>query len=130
MNSAIALYQNVDLTARVESASPEILIQLLFDGAKARLQRAEQCIVADNIDGRTREINSAIAIFDGLQGSLDHDRGGELAANLDSLYDYMQRRLYQANAGADAGAVREVLDLLESIASAWSVMAPVENGAA
>ena len=41
------------------------------------------------IERRSKLISSALAIIDGLQASLDLEKGGALAENLDSLYDYM-----------------------------------------
>ena len=60
----------------------------------------------------------------GLQMSLDHEKGSEIAANLDGLYDYMQRRLYRANADDDAAPLAEVTDLLNTLSSAWQTIDP------
>jgi flagellar protein FliS len=55
----------------------------------------------------------------GLQGVLDFQKGGELALNLNDLYDYFTRRLIYANARSDIGALNEVLDLTSEIRAAW-----------
>ena len=122
MNSAIAQYQKLNVQTGIEGASPHKLIDMLLDGARAQLQRAEGCIAHADIEGRTRSISKAVSIITGLQASLDHDRGGELSANLDALYDYMQRRLFRANADNDSGAVAEVLDLMNTLHEAWGAI--------
>ena len=63
-------------------------------------------------------------INNGLKISLDHEKGGDIAARLDALYDYMVARLLQANIRNDAKALEEVSGLLEEIHSAWREIAP------
>ncbi len=70
-------------------------------------------------------ISKAIDIIsNGLKASLDHDKGGEIAARLEALYDYMVTRLLQANLKNDLKALEEVSGLLEEIHSAWREIAP------
>lgn len=92
---------------------------MLFEGASARLKKAAGCIAHGDINGRSMAITETVSIVSGLQASLDLDQGGNLAENLDALYDYMQRRLFRANADNDAGAVQEVLDLVVTLHQAW-----------
>ena len=103
----------------VDSASPHQLIEMLFDGACARLKKAAGCIAHGDIKGRSVAITETVSIVSGLQASLDLEDGGDLAENLDALYDYMQRRLFRANADNDADAVEEVLDLIGTLHQAW-----------
>ena len=51
--------------------------------------------------------------------SLDHERGGELSQRLAQLYDYMQRRLLEANAKQIDEPMAEVLGLLSTLGEAW-----------
>ena len=122
MNSAIAQYQKLNIQTGIEGASPHRLIDMLLDGARTQLQRAEGCIAHGDIEGRTKAISKTVSIITGLQASLDHDQGGELSANLDALYDYMQRRLFRANADNDSSAVVEVVDLLNTLHAAWDAI--------
>ena len=119
MNRAIAQYRKLNVESVVDSASPHQLIEMLFDGASARLKKAAGCIAHDDINGRSAAITETVSIISGLQASLDLERGGDLAENLDALYDYMQRRLFRANADNDAGGVQEVLDLVATLHQAW-----------
>lgn len=122
VNSAISQYQKLTIETEVDHVTPVELIQLLFNGASNRLQRAKGCILHDDIAGRSNAISSAVAIFDGLQASLDHDKGGEIAGNLEALYDYMQRRLFRANADNDIAALNEVISLLDTLRDAWDAL--------
>jgi len=64
-------------------------------------------------------ISKAIAIIDNLRASLDHVQGGEISANLASLYDYIELRLVQANSASDITLLNEVSSLLVEIKSGW-----------
>lgn len=123
MNTAIITsHRETDVHTDPQSAPPHKLIDMLLDGACSRLRRARDCIRLDDRDGRSKAIGATVAILEGLQGSLDHDRGGELASNLDALYDYMQRRLLRADADNDTAAVNEVLGLVTTLQEAWSAI--------
>lgn len=64
-------------------------------------------------------ISWAISIVDGLRASLDLENGGEIAQNLDDLYDYITRRLARANIENNPVFLDEVASLLRSIKTAW-----------
>jgi len=69
-------------------------------------------------------LTKASRILVGLQGSLDYERGGEIAVNLGELYGYSIRKLFAANVNADTAPdnVAEVKRLIEPIADAWENM--------
>ncbi len=119
MNTAAQTYRKLDIESMVESANPHMLVRMLFDGALQRLKRAAICAERQDYPGRSDSLGSAVAILDGLRGSLDHEKGGELAGNLDALYDYMQRRLHRGNVENNPEAIREVISLVETLSSAW-----------
>lgn len=117
---AAQAYANVGLQSSAISASPHQLIVMLFDGAHAALRKAGYALEAGDIAARGTALSKAIDIIErGLRAALDPDRGGDLAVQLDSLYDYMVRRLLHANRHGDAAAIGEVEHLLGEIASAW-----------
>lgn len=116
----IASYRRMDLESDVLGADPHRLIVLLFDGAEAALARAQTCLAAKDINGKSDALLKAIEIInDGLAASLNIESGGELAGNLKALYDYMVTRLIHANIHMDPVAVSEVQKLLGEIAGAW-----------
>ncbi|WP_316155974.1 flagellar export chaperone FliS [Cupriavidus sp. BIC8F] len=114
-------YAQVGVQTGAMSASPHKLIAMLYDGARAAIARAKFHLEGGSIVERGNAISKAIDIIDnGLRAVLDHEAGGEISANLESLYEYMVRRLMLANLRSDAALLAEVDTLLESLASAWA----------
>lgn len=119
----IAAYQQVDLESEVRGADPHRLIVLLFDGAESAMQQALICIENNNVKGRSDALIKAIDIVQsGLCASLNIEEGGELAQNLQALYEYMVSRLIHANIHQDPAAIKEVQKLLGEISGAWREM--------
>lgn len=113
-------YVAVDMETGVFAASPHKLIVMLFDGAKLALSNALLHMNNNKIDAKGRAIAHAIRIInDGLRASLNKEVGGELALNLDALYDYMCHRLFLANLNNDTLILTEVIDLIDTIRLAW-----------
>ena len=106
-------------------ADPHELVRMLLDGALARVAEAQAALAAGDVARRGECTSRAIAILDGLRGSLCFETGGELAANLDALYDYMQRSLLEANLHADGKPMEQAVALLREIREAW-VAIPLE----
>lgn len=78
-----------------------------------------------DIVAKGEALSKAINIIDnGLKAGLDQEKGGEIAAHLSDLYDYMIRRLLQANLRNDSQAIEEVEGLLGNIAEAWKQISP------
>jgi len=117
-------YQNVGLETSVSQSSPYQLVVLLLAGARQAILLARGGMEQKNIPLKGSSISRAIdIILNGLRASLDQDKGGEIAANLSALYDYMARRLLRANMDNDVGALDEVLRLLTEIQEAWEAIA-------
>ncbi|WLI77527.1 flagellar export chaperone FliS [Kosakonia sp. H02] len=128
--SGTQAYAQVGVESAVLSASPHQLVVLLFDGALSAMKKAAILIEQGDIPGKGQALSKAINIItNGLRAGLDHKVGGELAANLDSLYDYMTRRLLQANLHNDLAAIDEVSMLLNNIADAWKEIGPNNQNA-
>lgn len=129
-NSKLAAYQSVSAHGAVAGADPHALVQMLMDAAVERLTTARACIERGEIARKAKLLHSAVVLIAELRGSLDLKKGGELAQNLSDLYEYMARRLIQANLSSDAHAITEVLSLLGEIRGAWVAIGPeVRRGA-
>lgn len=115
-------YRRTGVSSRVAEADPHQLIALLFEGASQRIRRAQACLDQGDVAHKGKAIGEACAIIGHLNGSLDHEAGGEVAANLSSLYDYIVRRLTEANLHNDGSALAETLGLLGEIESAWNAI--------
>ena len=112
---ALQHYKSVGVASAVEGASPHRLVQMLLDGAIARVVAAHGCVTRGETARKGENIGMAISILDGLRGSLDMEAGGEIASNLDGLYEYMARRLLEANMKNDPQLLDEVSGLLRQI---------------
>ncbi|AGW94941.1 MULTISPECIES: flagellar export chaperone FliS [Cupriavidus] len=122
-------YAQVGVQTGAMSASPHKLIAMLYDGARAAIARAKFHLEGGDVPARGNAISKAIDIIDnGLRAVLDHEAGGEISANLESLYEYMVRRLMLANLRSDAALLAEVDALLESLASAWAQIDDTAQG--
>ena len=112
-------YSQVSLQTEIMDADPHKLIQLLLEGALTRLAVAKSLIENGDMEGKNEKIGNVVDIICSLQESLDHERGGEIAANLERLYDYITRRLWDANRLNDIDIVNEVMSLLLEVKSGW-----------
>lgn len=128
-NSAIAQYQRVNNVGSVEGANPHQLILMLMNGALERLTQARGAIERRDIALKGAMIGKATTIIGGLQGSLDRNQAPDYVDNLDRLYDYMQRRLLEANLKNDVTIVDEVSDLLKTLKSTWLEIDPARKSA-
>ncbi|MDB5770114.1 MAG: fliS [Burkholderia sp.] len=118
-------YAKVGMETGVAAASPHKLIIMLFDGALVALATALHQMKEKNIAGKGQSLSKAITIIDsGLRASLDHNVGGEIAQNLDALYQYMSNRLMMANLENNAEMIEEVQRLLQELKGAWEAINP------
>ena len=119
---AAGQYAAVGTQTGVTEATPHRLIQMLLDGALDKIARAKGAMQRKEIEAKGNHISSACAIVNGLCDSLDMDAGGEMAANLANLYNYMIRRLMEGNAANDPVALDEVASLLREIKCGWDAI--------
>jgi len=96
---------------------------LLLDGALGKLRSARVALERGNIADKGANISWCMSIIDGLRASLNLERGGDIAGNLDRLYDYMTRTLVEANLHNDGARLAEVEHLLGEIHQAWKGIA-------
>lgn len=124
MNSMAAMrqYQSVNTQAKAVDASPHRLIQMLMEGGLARLAQARGAMERQQYSLKGELIGKAIAIIGGLRTGLDLAQG-ELAQNLDNLYDYMVRRLSEANLNNTVEPLDEVAGLLRDVKTGWDAIA-------
>lgn len=116
-------YRNLDLETSVAQADPHRLIEMLFDGAASSIVQARNALRDGRIPAKGEATGRAVRILDeGLKASLD-PRGGELAANLKALYEYMTHRLLDANLSNDDTKYEEVGRMLDQLRDAWKRIA-------
>lgn len=127
----LAAYSSVATHGGVAADDPHRLVLMLIDGALERLAMARGCLERGDIAQKAALLQRTVSIIAELRASLDLSRGGPLAANLDALYDYMERQLVRANSENRGAGLDEVSSLLNEIRSAWvAVPLALRNSAA
>ena len=111
------------LRTRVESSTPEELIVMLFDGALRFTREARDAAERRDVPARAAAVSRALAIIAELQGSLDFDRGGPIAASLEELYAFVSRRLIDGSVGQKTEAFDDVLRVLTPLRDGWTTLA-------
>jgi len=119
-------YRQLGLAGEVEQASPHRLIQMLLENLLTRLAIAQTGFQHNQIALRAEAISRAIAILDALRDSLDMEQG-ELASQLDDLYEYCSRSLLDASHRQDPTPLLEVAQLIQTLKSGWDGIAPAEK---
>ncbi|MDD4906632.1 MAG: flagellar export chaperone FliS [Methylobacter tundripaludum] len=115
-------YANVHNESGLADASPHYLIQMLMDGFLARVNAAKGAMDRSDLELKSVYISRAVAIVGGLNEAVDLEKGGEIAANLSRLYNYMTTRLLQASRENDEAILDEVASLMREIKGAWDAI--------
>ncbi len=112
----LASYRQVE----VQSRTPLELVTMLYDGALRFLGTARDAIERRDINARREALNKALAIIAELQSTLNMEQGGEVAAELDRLYEYSNLRLLDAAMRNDVAPIDEVRRILEILRDGWA----------
>lgn len=116
------------LQVQVQTATPEMLVTMLYDGCIRFLRQGKAALSASDFPRANESIIRAQDILLELNSCLDMEQGGEIARNLRLLYDYMHQRLIAANTRKDVAAVDEVTDFVTQIRDAWVEAVRVVTG--
>lgn len=106
-----------------EKMTSHRVISLLMQGALERVAQA-RCALVDGGDEEEQVIliSKIIAIINGLRGSLNIDEGGEIAVNLNNLYEYILARLNDTDSGVDTVVLEEVGSLINEVKTGWDAI--------
>jgi flagellar protein FliS len=119
---AKARYRSVDLVSQIEGASPHRLVQIMFDELLKALDALTVAVRRRDLSQRAQRQSRALAILNGLETSLDFEKGGEIAASLASIYRQARRALIDACRVDDGAAIERVRQQLGEIAGAWAAI--------
>ncbi len=122
LSSAIESYSKHAVASEAIEASPHRIIQMLMDGFMERVAYAKGHIERGDLPEKSKYISKAIGIVNGLRSCLDMEKGNEIAQNLNDLYDYMNRRLIEANSSNDAAILSEVQSLMAEVKQGWDAI--------
>ncbi len=104
---------------QIETASPEALILMLYDGALKFMTQAEIAFEENNIELISNKLLRIQAIFTELLTSLDKDKGGEIAVNLERLYVFFLEQLGEANVKKDPKPMLDIKPLVVELRDTW-----------
>lgn len=122
MSNNISHYNQVNRVSGVTDADPHRLVQMLLEGALGKIAIVKGLMLRKDMAKKGEVIGQAISIVAGLRSSLNKEAGGEVAENLDRLYDYIERQLLQANLKNDANILDEVAALLKEVKAGWDAI--------
>lgn len=117
------MYRNMyqqSLETEVLTAEPIQLVQLMYRGALDAIAGARRALADGDIATRSCLLSKAMGIINELALSLDHSQQPALCRNLVELYDYMVRRLIDANVKQIEPPMAEVATLLGELSAAWA----------
>ena len=112
-------YSTKYLEAEVTSRPPEWLVPLLYEHLLANLRRAAVQIERRDIEGKAASLEKASAILFELLGTLDLEKGGELAQRLAALYQYFAAELLTVGRTLDAVHLRRITGMIAGLHEAW-----------
>ncbi len=98
------------------------LVVMLYEGAVKFLKKAISAMEAGDLEAKAHNLAKAQDIIFELNTVLDMEVGGEIAQNLRQLYNFMRKRLNQANIKRDPQLIREVIGLMEEINQGWKAI--------
>ena len=123
--TAISAYNKVGIESSATSADPHKLIAMLFQGALLAVANAKNQMLRKDTLAKGKSISHAISIIgEGLHASLDTSVPGQLVQDLSALYDYMVRRLTEANQENKVAILDEVAGILTELKGAWDSIRP------
>ena len=102
-----------------QGLSSDRLVLLGLDGILEYLRRARRAIEEGDLTTKAQSMDKAYQLTAHLLASVDHERGGEIADRLDSLYRFVLEKLAWANIFDDLDALASCRPVLEDLRDAW-----------
>lgn len=118
---------NAYQTVQVTTVDRGRLLLMMYEGAIKFLKQAKQGLEANDIAKFCRFLSKGQAIIAELMNTLDFEKGGKIAHDLDRLYDFMLFYLTEANLHRDPARIAKTIGLLDTIYAAYKEI--IEQGA-
>jgi len=119
--NAHTTYRSVQVTTTDKGR----LLLMMYEGAIKFLKQSKAGLEENDLSKFCRFLSKGQAIISELMNTLDHEKGGEIARDLDRLYDFMLFYLTEANLQKDPAKVQKVIELLNIVYSAFKEI--IEN---
>ena len=103
----------------VTTADPGRLVLMCYEGAISSLKTAREKYISKEYEAKVETVQKAQSIISELMQALNFEKGGEVAGNLEALYNYMLRRITEGDVKGDMKAFDEVILMLGELESAW-----------
>ena len=117
----------------IETAGKLDLILMCYEKTIEMLRQGKAYLEETEYEKKARKLQKALDIIYHLQGCLNFEQGGQIARNLDSLYNYAIRRLLDGDVKKEVGAYDEVIGIFSELKEAWEGVAKdmekAKNGA-
>lgn len=119
MRGSLQAYKKVSVDSQLSAVSPHKIIQMLMVGAIERLIQGKAAMQQGNIAIKGERLGKALDIIIALRSCLSMDDGGDIAKNLDQLYEFMISQITMANQSNEPKPIDDVIDIIREIKSAW-----------
>ncbi|WP_428771773.1 flagellar export chaperone FliS [Vibrio sp.] len=119
MRGSLQAYKKVSVDSQLSAASPHKIVQMLMAGAIERLIQGKASMEQGNIPVKGERLGKALDIIISLRSCLSMEEGGDVAKNLDQLYEFMITQIAEANHKNDPQPLDDVIEILREIKSAW-----------
>ena len=122
VRAGTASYKNVDISSRIEGATPHQLVQIMYEELLKAMDAMAFATARGDYVQRGQRQSKALAILTGLETSLDFDKGGEIAAGLVVIYREARRLVIAGGREGDARHVTAARDMIHEISTAWDAI--------
>ena len=117
-----ARYQSVDISSRIEGATPHRLVQIMYEELLKALDAMAFATARGDYVQRGEHQSKVLAILTGLETSLDFDKGGQIAVDLVAIYREARRLVIAGGRDSDAKLVTQTRDMIQEISNAWDAI--------
>jgi flagellar protein FliS len=113
--NGVHAYQQTD----VLTADPKRLVLMCYSAAIGNLRTAAECYESGDYETKARTLQKADDIICELINAIDFEKGGEVARNLNALYNFMHRHILESDLKKDVRGLLKIAGMLEELKSAW-----------
>ncbi len=107
------------LRAAAQNATAVGLVIILYDLLIHDLEQAIAAFADHDVERRSTEIKHSLLVLQQLEGSLDHENGGEAAKHFSAFYSALRCKIFEAQLKASPEILKQQIDLVLDVRQAW-----------